>query len=689
MGWITRAGNKIRSWVTGERSEDQFIPLEEELPRSPLNERATINAIQVMRGLGQIILSRDNVPRIAASTTLTVLSTGLNFLSPYLFALTIDALRSETEEAEIGGYSISKEMLIALMITSYSLGQLLPNWRDQVLVPVTNNNIKRTLAKSTDHLLNISLSSHITTPFPDRVYFLQKSFALGTAGVPIVTQIAPTLVEICIACSVLSARYGVEVGAGIAVLISVYIGYGALAAKPLIQSRENMLTTGNKSYLAFVNAINNYKNMRDFGHYELTMEEVLASLNDMRLANNKGEILGYKINQGYIALSRLTMFLAALYIGSGVQSKRYSTEDFVILLSYLNQLSILLPNFGSAINQLFASWPDLKFVLGELAIPDEVVDEHPDVPLDLNNDEPIIEFNHVSYSYKDKSSNEEVVLFKDLSFTVEKGQTVALVSASGAGKTTIFNLLYRYYSPNSGSIKIYGQDIQDISLRSLQSNITLFSQTANLFNGTVRDNIVYGATHPKEIDDAMIWDVAQRAGLTDFLRSLSKQLDTDVGEDGKALSGGQQQKVALLRGLMKNSEIHLMDEITASLDSQSATQILRALEEWPEQRTRLMISHKLSEVKDSDLIIVLDEGKVIAQGRHDFLLETCSLYQQLWTANNTLTSTSKILQSLGGSVHVEALEPELMPYERDGVEFKVNDRTEPVYESDRTYEPPM
>jgi ABC-type multidrug transport system ATPase subunit len=140
---------------------------------------------------------------------------------------------------------------------------------------------------------------------------------------------------------------------------------------------------------------------------------------------------------------------------------------------------------------------------------------------------------------------------------------------------------------------------------------------------------------------------------------------------------------------MKNSEIHLMDEITASLDSQSATQILQALKQCLGKRTRLMISHKLSEVKDFDLIIVLDDGKVIAQGTHDFLLQTCLLYQQLWQSSNNFTSTPKMLQSLGGPGHMDALEPVLMPSVGDELEFKIEDRAKETHELVKNYEPPM
>jgi ABC-type multidrug transport system fused ATPase/permease subunit len=202
----------------------------------------------------------------------------------------------------------------------------------------------------------------------------------------------------------------------------------------------------------------------------------------------------------------------------------------------------------------------------------------------------------------------------------------------GGGKTTLFNLLYGYYSPSCGTIRINGQDITQVSLKSLQGRISLLGQKPNLFKGSIRANICYGATHPEDVTDDEILRLSQGADLHEFLQSFPEKLETDVGEEGNTLSGGQQQKVAVLRGLLKNSPIRLLDEITASFDSQSATQLLQSILRTSEKITTLMITHKLTEAKLADLIIVLEKGKVIAQGPHAVLVESCPLYQELWNA---------------------------------------------------------
>ena len=218
---------------------------------------------------------------------------------------------------------------------------------------------------------------------------------------------------------------------------------------------------------------------------------------------------------------------------------------------------------------------------------------------------------------------------------------MVLVGKSGAGKSALLNLLYGYYQPTSGTIKINDQDISGISLNALQRNITLFRQKSNLFKGTIRQNICYGAELPATVTDDAIWALARDLNLFDFLNELDQKLDTDVGEGGESISGGEQQKIAILRGLIgKNSPIWLLDEVTSSLDSQAALQVLQTIDSASEGVTRLMITHKLTGMQDADQIIVLDKGKIVAQGKHDALMHTSELYTQLWRGCNESSATA-------------------------------------------------
>jgi len=299
---------------------------------------------------------------------------------------------------------------------------------------------------------------------------------------------------------------------------------------------------------------------------------------------------------------------------------------------------------------LFSSYPDLKFVFRELAKPSEIVDPYPENALKIKKAPPSIRFERVTFTYP-TTKKDEPPLFSDLSFTVKSGETVAFVSKSGGGKSSIFKLLYGYNVPLHGKIFIDEQDISTLSLRSIQTSVGLVAQNPNLFNGTVRENIIYGAKNPAIVTDEEIWALAKAVNLTEFLNSLKDKLDTPVGEDGKQLSGGEQQRVAILRGLLKQTSIRLFDEITSALDSVTANKILDGIQKITNGQTKLIITHKLAESQLADNIFVLADGKVIAEGTHQQLLETCSLYQTLYREQNKHSDIFSSAQMLGRSMN--------------------------------------
>lgn len=587
---------------------------------------------RMLKYLGGIYFSKENLPRLSLAAMLTVCNTGLNFLTPYLFSEVIKLLSSEDEDVNIGGVRFDRSMLIGALVASYTLSQIIPNLREQALIPVTYNNTRKIITNNTDHMLKKSLSYHVNTPFPDQLYFMQKGFAVSSTATPLMKEVAPMLIEIIIACSVLSSRYGAEMGLGLFGLLSAYTLYSGATAKPIIRLREKSLAAGNAAFQNFTTALAQYKNMRDFNKYEETMQGVKAAIEDMVKSDIAATIRPQQIGLGHIAISRLSMLAAALWVGLGVKSEKYSTDEFIIIMGYLNQLAVYLPNFGSAINQLFAAYPDVKYVVSEVLTPDEVVDHHPNIALDIPNSAGAqIKFEDVCFSYPVKTGEApKPPMANELTFTIEQGQRVALVSESGAGKTTLFNLLYGYYQPENGVVKINNQDISQVSLTSLQKQIGLIGQTPNLFKGSIRENICYGAPSGMQPTDDDILALAESVNLKTFLTLFPDGLNTDVGEEGKKLSGGQQQKVAILRGLMKPCKIRLLDEVTAPFDSKSARNVLEGLFGSHNQPTTLMITHKLTEAQLADAIMVLDKGRCIAMGSHDELLKNCELYQHLW-----------------------------------------------------------
>lgn len=624
--------NAAVSYVNGLFRRDEHR-IQEERQDDPLIEEAApqqgaqndITTSRIIADYAAFIFASENRIRLFAVAMISLLGTGMNFLAPYLLGEVINSLSGANHVTE---ENTSDEQLlkIAGLVLAYSFIQILPNIRDQIMVPVSVHNTKKLLVKiSEKQLSEKSLQYHINTLPSEKIYLVQKSFSVSDVGTPLFTQVTPALLEIMIASFVLARQHGPLIGLGASTTFALYTAYCAVTTKPIIHAREEMLKTGSSAWQAIESSLSHYKSVHDFNKLTQTIAEVEHAVNHAARAEQAAKGIPLKIALGHIAIPRLGTLLASLYVGMRVQGNPLAIREFVTLFGYLNQLSVMIPTVGQAMNQVFSSYPDMKYVFGELAKPTEIVDRYPDVKL-LTNGPPVIAFNNVTFGYPDRP-----LAFNDLSFTIQSGQTVALVSESGAGKSTLFNLLYGYYQPNSGSITINGQDSATVSRQSLQAAIGMVGQAANLHSGTVRDNIKFGASDPDAVNDDSLNYLAEKLNLTEFLRSLNSGLDTNVGQDGKAFSGGQQQKVAILRGFLQHAPIRLLDEITAALDAGSADAVLDGIKRhFLADATTLIITHKLKEVTFADKIIVLDKGRVLAEGTHDALLASCPLYQTLW-----------------------------------------------------------
>lgn len=583
--------------------------------------------------LAMLALSNGNAPRITLTASLVLVQAGLNFLTPYLLGETINSisnsLSNKNTNTKLLGLSLNTWNML-LFVGSYIAAGALSNVRQQLMIPVTQNTIKQILQESTEHMLKKSLDYHIKTPRDDKIYLIQKSYSIGRLGTSVVAEILPVVIETAIACAILSSRYGSGMGLGVLALLACSTLYSRSTIQPIIDAGDKSLEAGTKAWKMFQNAIERYKTMRDCGQLERTITELEASLTQSTETDIHADALRLKIGLGLQGISYLSMLMAVLYVGMHVESGEFSLQDFVLIVGYSQQLAASLPAFVQASNTLIASYPDLNFVFSELNKPDEVVDAYPDTRLAITpNVAPSIEFRDVTFFYPGKQE----AAFKHLSFKINEGENVAFVSQSGVGKTTIFNLLFRYYQPTSGEIFINGQDISTVSIYDLQNKINLFGQDPNLFSGTIRENILYCSEHPDTTTDEDIDTIAKNVQLFDFLHGFEKGLDTSVGDDGKALSGGQKQKVAILRGLLKNSPIRLLDEVTAPFDAKSAASILPALRNQ-EGVTTLMITHKLPEVRAVNRIFVIDQNGLVDQGTNTELLSRCTLYQELWKNYN-------------------------------------------------------
>lgn len=632
--------SELQVIITRKEPSASTSALKETQEISPVsNQSATITARQVISKYSSFIFARENLPRIALGAVTTAAITIANIAASSMLGSLFDTVNNKNEDTQEEDQLF---MQIAWVFGAYAFAQTLPVLRDLILNPVAANNTAAILTMITENQLKRrSLYYHNATEAGKKIYLIQQAFGVSDIGTRILTNIGPGLFEISLAVAALSSKYGIFIGAGLSTTLALYTIYSAVTTKPIIKAREEMVNRGRESWTAIDNAISRYKVIHDFNKIQETMDQVKTKIVCAAKAEINVSNKPLQIGMGHIAISRLGMLGTALAMAVKFQSNQLSAAEFIGIIAYLNQLSTSLPELGRAMNQVFAGYPVLEYVFNELSKPSEILDLHPDHPLKMNGP-PKITFENVKFNFPKKSP-----VCNDLSFTIEPGQTVALVSQSGGGKSTIFNLLYRYYDCSSGKIYINDENIADLSRHSLQEQIGIVSQNPNLFHGTVRENIKFGAKNENEVKDEDIYQLAVNLNLVKSICELSgeeeeivdfqtfvKGLNANVGEGGKALSGGQQQKVAILRGFIEDKPIRLLDEITSALDSDSADKVLKGVERLSKNTTTLVISHHLYEITNIDKILVIENGRIIAEGRHAELLEHCEVYKNLWDQQN-------------------------------------------------------
>lgn len=638
------------------------------------NTTDTVSIWHVLAASSALVFARENQPRIAAAALLSILGIGLSFLSPVLLGEAIQMLTAEEDTERLAGIKLSWPTLSILLVGSYAMVQVIANERDQVIAPVTGRNVKQLMSDSMAHLLKQSLHYHVNVEPGKELFLIYKGFGMSIVGTQMLTQILPMALQILIAGALVSTQYDAALGLSLVLLSVVYTAYSAITAKSVIGVNKELTDAWMAVSIKTQGALSRYKIMCEFGKFKEAMSEIDAILtycwSDVFV---KSQTKPLQIGLGHITLSYAHMLFAVMYVGSGVQSGKYTVQDFVVITGYLLQLSTLMPAFGSAINQVFAEYPNLNFVFSTLADDSQKVrDLYPHIPAPVVvGRAPSIEFKNVSFSYPPKPGElQSKPIYNDITFKVKANQRVALVGKNAEGKTTLFKLLFGYYKPTGGVIKINGQDITQVSLHALQRSIGYFGQNSNLFKGSIRENICYGAEDPKTVTDAMIWELARASNLHDFLNGCEHKLDTDVGELGQNLSGGQQQKIAILRGLIRKSSIWLFDEPAASFDSTAATQFLQTINEAHTGVTSMMITHQLNQVRlYADWIVVIDEGHVIAQGTHEELFATCEIYNELYReCNNQGVAASSRVSEVRGSFFASSA-----PHQARAIGFNIDD----------------
>ena len=556
--------------------------------------------------------------RVLLALGCLVLAKLSNVFGPFLLKYIVDALDSE------------KTQLVAApiaLVLAYGLARfanvLLGEIRDTIFGRVTERAMRKIGLEVFRHLHKLDLDFHLNR----RTGGLSRDIERGTTGISFlmrffVFNIVPTFIEIFMVVGILLFNYGWSFALITLVAVVLYTWFSVAATEWRTQFVREANIADSASNTRAVDSLLNFETVKYFTNEEFEAQRYDHELGKWETARRKNRLSLFSINggQALIIAAAMTamMWLAAVRVAAGTMT----IGDFVLINAFMIQLFMPLNFLGFVYREIKGSMANIEKMLQLMDI-SPTVNDQPQAPA-LAHNNGAIEFRDVSFSYRPDRE-----ILNGVSFTIESGHKVAVVGASGAGKSTLVKLLFRFYDLNSGSITIGGVDISQVSKNSLRKAIGIVPQDTVLFNDTVFENVRYGSP---DANDAQVSDAIRLAHLDSFISQLPAGHQTMVGERGLKLSGGEKQRVAIARTILKRSPILVFDEATSSLDSKSEQAILKALREVAKGHTSLVIAHRLSTIIDADKIVVLDQGHVVEQGTHEQLLERRGHYAELWFA---------------------------------------------------------
>lgn len=554
--------------------------------------------------------------RVIFSFICLMIAKGATLIVPIFFKDAIDSL------------SIKQQGLITLpvaLILSYGIARLVSalfaELRDGIFASVAQRAVRQVGLSVFNHLHNLGLRYHLER----HTGGLSRAIERGTKGIETLLQfltfnIIPTLVEIILVALLLWVLYDYRFSLVTLVTMITYIVFTLSVTEWRIHFVRTMNATDSEAHTKAIDSLLNYETVKYFGNENHEALRFDSALKRYETAAVHSKLSLSFLNIGQAVIISLGLVIVMLMAGSAVTDLHMTVGDFAAVNTYLLQLYIPLFTLGFAYREVKLSLVSMEAMFDLLNVPEEVKD----LPgaKELVAEGGNIVFDNVSFSYAPDRP-----ILKNISFSLAAGKTLAIVGSSGAGKSTIGRLLFRFYDVTSGRITIDGQDIREVTQQSLRKSIGVVPQDTVLFNDTIEYNIGYGnpkATH------AQIEEAARQAHIHTFIMSLPQKFESRVGERGLKLSGGEKQRVAIARTLLKKPMIFLFDEATSALDTHTEKQIQANLREVSANHTTVIIAHRLSTVIDADEILVLDNGEIKERGTHTQLLNMKGLYADMW-----------------------------------------------------------
>ncbi|XP_026470124.1 ATP-binding cassette sub-family B member 7, mitochondrial-like isoform X2 [Ctenocephalides felis] len=638
---LSRKSKQLK-FTTGQQYRNCFHPgVSSSLPTPSINKKGSIcddeeethiSSRQMLSEMFKHIWPKDDFyirKRVKISLGLLAASKLLNVCVPFVFKAGIDNLNFITLNASSSvpetAFAVTSAILLgygAARIGAAGCNEL----RNAIFARVAQHSIRKIATNVFSHLHNLDLSFHLNK----QTGALSKIIDRGSRGInfvltAMVFNIVPTFFELLLVSSILGYKCGLAF-AGISMGgVFAYTIYTLLITQWRTKFRVQMNQAENEASNKAIDSLINYETVKYFCNEPYEIKRYNKLLEKYEKANlNTSESLAL-LNFGQSAIFSIALSSIMLLAGQEIIKGNMTVGDLVLVNGLVFQLSIPLGFLGSVYREVRQALIDMQSMFRLMGHGCKIKSDINMPNLVIDRSTSSIEFRNVYFRYDDGNW-----ILKDVSFTIPAGGRYAIVGGSGCGKSTIVRLLYRFFDPQSGQILIDGKDIRSFDVTSVRQNIAVVPQETVLFHDTMRHNLLYGDLSSNEQE---LLRVSKLAELHDTIEQWPDGYDTQVGERGMKLSGGEKQRVAIARAILKNSPIMIFDEATSSLDCITENNILEALSKASQGRTSLSIAHRLCTIMTSDVIIVLQNGKVAEIGNHDKLLANESgLYYRLWQA---------------------------------------------------------
>ncbi|OYR20278.1 ABCB family ABC transporter ATP-binding protein/permease [Brucella thiophenivorans] len=561
--------------------------------------------------------------RVVWATFYLVISKLVLILVPYFFKWVTNALNGQLDAADYIPLFLTGAVMLVLAYNAAKIIQAgLNQLRDALFASVGQHAVRQLAYKTFVHMHQLSLRFHLER----RTGGLSRVIERGTKGIETIVRFTilntlPTVLEFALTAVIFAFAYGFSYLLVVAATVVAYTWFTIKASDWRINIRREMNDSDTDANTKAIDSLLNFETVKYFGNETMEAKRFDASMARYEDAATKTwTSLGW-LNFGQAVIFGVGMAIVMVMSAREVQAGTQSLGDFVFINAMLMQLSIPLNFIGFIYREIRQGLTDIEQMFDLLDVQQEVQDKPTAEPLSV--DKGAIRFNDVHFAY---DANRPIL--KGVSFEVPAGKTVAIVGPSGAGKSTISRLLFRFYDVQSGSVTIDGQDVREVTQESLRKVIGMVPQDTVLFNDTIAYNIRYGRTDASDQD---VEKAAEMAQISQFIKHLPEGYQAMVGERGLKLSGGEKQRVAIARTILKAPPILILDEATSALDTATEQEIQSALDIVSRGRTTLVIAHRLSTVISADEIIVLKDGLIAERGTHRDLLLQDGLYASMWS----------------------------------------------------------